>query len=148
MEQPKITWLVRTADEEDFRKSPEFYAGTYNQEEDLSIYIQLWNNRYGTEAVKPLSDFGISVTFDKEEDSVFLKYMTFHYGVAEFTPVVSGNTGVIQLPDTVELSGALNDGSDENTDNYIVLRLDISVPWNVSLKMNDLKTMTLGITKL
>lgn len=148
MEAPKITWLVRTVDDESFRKSPEFYAGAYDQEEDLELYIQIWNNRYGKETVKNLSDFGISVTFDKEEDSVFLKYMSFFLGIKEYDPVVNGNTGVIQLPDTVELSGAVNDGSDENTDNYVILRLVISVPENIRLKMNDLKSMTLGITKL
>ena len=148
MEAPKITWLVRTADDESFRKSPEFYAGAYDQEEDLELYIQIWNNRYGKETVKNLSDFGISVTFDKEEDSVFLKYMSFFLGIKEYDLVVNGNTGVIQLPDTVELSGAVNDGSDENTDNYVILRLVISVPENIRLKMNDLKSMTLGITKL
>ena len=147
MEQPKITWLVRRDSDEGFSKSPDFFAGAYNQKDDLSFYLQIWNNRYGTESVQDLTDFGISVAFDKEEDSVFLKSLYFTYGDKMLTPVVEGNTGVIHFTD-VSLSGTLNDGSDENTDNYIVVRLVISVPENVSLKMNDLKSMTLGITKL
>ena len=148
MEQPKITWLVRRADVEDFRKSPDYYAGVYDQSDDFAVYIQIWNNRYGKETVKSLSDFGISVTFDKEEDSVLLQYMYFQYGQKVLTPVITGNTGVVHFTDEVEISGTVNDGSDENTDNYIVVRLVISVPENVRLKMNDLKSMTLGITKL
>lgn len=148
MEKPRITWLVRRGDEENFTRSPEFHAGVYSQQEDMILFLQIWNNRYGTEAVKSLEDFGIAVTFDKEEDSALLKYLRFRYGQTVFEPVISGNTGVIHIPDYISLSGAVNDGSDENIENYIVLQLSLAVPPDVQLKLNDLKAMTFSITNL
>ena len=54
---------------------------------------------------------------------------------------------MIKLPESVVLSGMGNDGSDENSDNYVVVQLVIDIPDNVNLKMNDLKTMTLNVEK-
>ena len=62
MEEPKITWLVRRDDEEGFMKSPDFYAGTYNQKKELRLFLQIWNNRFGSETVHDLEDFGIRLT--------------------------------------------------------------------------------------
>lgn len=148
MEEPKISWLVRRDDDKEFTKSPDFYAGTYNQRKELRLFLQIWNNRFGSETVKDLEDFGISISFDKEEDTVLLKYMAFYLGLTTFTPIINGDTAVVKLPESVTLSGAMNDGSDENADNYVVVQMVIDIPENVNLKMNDLKTMTLNVTKL
>lgn len=148
MEEPKISWLVRRDDDKEFTKSPDFYAGTYNQRKELRLFLQIWNNRFGSETVKDLEDFGISISFDKEEDIVLLKYMAFYLGLTTFTPIINGDTAVVKLPESVTLSGAMNDGSDENADNYVVVQMVIDIPENVNLKMNDLKTMTLNVTKL
>lgn len=148
MEAAKISWLVRRDDEDGFMKSPEFYAGTYNQKKELRLFLQIWNNRFGAKAVHDLEDFGIRIAFDKEEDSVLLKYMSVYLGTMTFTPLVSGNSAVVKFPESTVISGAANDGADANTDNYVILQLVIDVPENVDLKLNDLKTMTLGIAKL
>lgn len=148
MEAPKISWLVRRDDEDGFVKSPEFYAGTYNQRKELRLFLQIWNNRFGQETVRDLEDFGIRISFDKEEDSVLLRYMSIYLGTTTFTPLVTDNSAVVKLPDSIVLAGTANDGADTNTDNYVILQLVIDVPENVSLKLNDLKTMTLSIAKL
>ena len=61
---------------------------------------------------------------------------------------MNGDTAVVKFPENVVLAGTANDGSDENTDNYVVVQMTIDIPENVNLKMNDLKTMTFNITKL
>ena len=147
MEEPKISWLVRRDEDKSFQKNPDFYTGTYNQKKPLQLYLQIWNNRFGSENVKDFEDISITISFDKEEDTVLLKYMTFILGMTTFTPVVNGDTAVIKLPESVVLSGMGNDGSDENSDNYVVVQLVIDIPDNVNLKMNDLKTMTLNVEK-
>lgn len=148
MQEPKITWFVRRTDSDSFSKESEFYAGTYNKKENLDLVIQIWNNRYGTTAVKDLEDFGITVSFDDEEDSVLLKYMRFTYDMSILTPQIVGNQAVVKLPENVVLSGALNDGSEESTDNYISLNMAIILPQSAKVKLNDLKSMTLSVAKV
>ena len=148
MEEPKITWLVRRDDEEGFMKSPDFYAGTYNQKKELRLFLQIWNNRFGSETVHDLEDFGIRFSFDKEEDSVLLQYLSVYLGTTTYTPIVTGNGAVVKFPESVVLHGTANDGADTNTDNYVIAQVVIDVPENVNLKLNDLKTMTMSIAKL
>lgn len=148
MQEPKISWFVRRADSDSFSKESEFYAGTYNKKDNLDLVIQIWNNRYGTTAVKDLQDFGLTVSFDDEEDSVLLKYMRFTYGMTILTPQIIGNQAVIKLPEDVVLSGALNDGSEESEENFISMSLAIILPKNIKVKLNDLKSMTLSVAKM
>lgn len=147
MKEPSITWFVRQDDDTEYQEDREYYAGTYNQDEDLVLNFMIWNNRYGSEACEDLKNFGITLSFDHEEDSVFLKYCQFLLnGNLWIVPQVVGNQATIQMPENIVLSGAINNGEATSADNYMTLRMIMTVPKSKNIKMNDLKGMTLYIT--
>ena len=152
MKNPQITWFVRKPDDpaySKFTQADSYYAGSYTQGNDMSIEFVIWNNRCGAEQCEDLSDFGISVSFMHLEDSSLLKYCSFIINNAyTIEPVYDGTTAVIQVPSSIVLSGAANDGTLSYNNNYIYLKLIVSIPDNETVKMNDLKTMCLNITKL
>lgn len=149
MDKPKITWFVKKSDDTSYNEDAEFYAGTYNQTTNLSIDIKIWNNRYGTENVKNLTDFGFKVWFDDEEDASLLKYFTFMLNnEIGLDPVITKNEALIQMPAGFAISGEMNDGSDHNTKNYMTLRIVLQIPASKKIKLNDLKTLNFTITTL
>lgn len=149
MKKPLITWFVRRDPEDGYEETNDFYAGSYNQEDNLEIEFMIWNNRYGTERVSDLRDFGITVSFDHEEDSGLLKYCQFMLnGGYWLSPNVVGNEAKVQFPADTVLSGAINNGESGSTENYITLKMVLSVPAGKKLKMNDIKGMTFNISNL
>lgn len=150
MLEPSITWFVRQDSDEEYQEDMDYYAGTYDQDEDFVLNFMIWNNRYGSEEREDLRNFGITVSFDHEEDSVFLKYCQFLVnGNLWIVPQVVGNQATIQIPESVYLSGAINNGEiSSSSDNFMTLRMVMTVPKSKNLKMNDLKGMTLYITSL
>ena len=149
MLEPQITWFVRKDSKDDYQEDDNFYAGSYNQDEDLTIDFMIWNNRYGKEVCQDLKDFGITVSFDYEEDSSLLQYCQFLLnGTLWLVPVLEGNQATIQIPKEITLSGAMNDGKMTNSDNYLILKMILTVPQNKKLKMNDIKGMTFNLTDL
>ncbi len=149
MEKPSITWFVRREQEDNYNETSDFYAGSYNQEDNLEVEFMIWNNRYGTERVADLKDFGITVSFDHEEDGSLLKYCQFVLnGGYWLTPQVTGNEATIQFPKDTILSGAINNGELGSSENYLTLKMILSVPAGKKIKMNDIKGMTFSVTNL
>ena len=152
---PKITWYVRKAvtdkdqTPEIYKENNDFYAGSYTQEEDLAIEFHIWNNRFGKTAVNDLNNFGITVQFDYEEDSALLQYMQFQLNGAYWLATDGiGNIAKVQMQNDIVISGAANTGEESAADNYIPLKLVLTVPKSKKIKLNDLKTMTLSISQL
>ena len=146
IQKPQITWFIYDKDSKTYLEEKEYYAGTYNQENDLEVFFMIWNNRYGTTTVEDLRDFSISVSFDDAEDMALLNYCVFMVNNAQYiTPTVVGNQSVIKIPESIVLSGAVNDGTEASTDNYMTLKFVLSVPEKIKIKMNDLKGITFDI---
>ncbi len=149
MEKPSITWFVRSNPEDSYEESSDFYAGSYNQEDNLEIEFMIWNNRYGTERAADLKDFGVTVSFDHEEDCSLLKYCQFMLNGGQWlNPEIAGNEATVQFPKDTVLSGAVNNGELGSSENYLTLKMVLSVPSGKKLKMNDIKGMTFNITNL
>ena len=149
MDKPKITWFVKKSDDDSYKEDSEYYAGSYNQSNNLNIDLMVWNNRYGTENVEDLENFGFKIWFDDEEDASLLKYLTFSLNnVMALTPVITKNEALVQLPTGYSISGAMNDGTQHNLSNFITLRIKLAVPSSKKIKYNDLKTLNFTITTL
>lgn len=141
MDKPIISWYSRIGDET-YQAQSELYAGTYTKEEKISVDIQIWNNRWGTEEVETLENFSLNIYFDTLEDSVLLQCCRVILGgLDELSLIITGQKATVAFPDTVKLSGMKNDGSSANSsDNYIALTFEFEAS-NYRLKENDLKSL-------
>ena len=132
MESPKITWQIKKRKDSSYKEETDYFAGVYNQKNNIDLEIVLWNNRYGLERVEDLKSFAISVTFNKN-----IIHPTINECVATFI-----------VPDDCVLSGEINDGSLDAVDNYAYIELSISVPSVYALKPNDYKTLSLDVINI
>lgn len=141
MDKPNITWYARIGDEA-YAAHKEFYAGTHTKEEKISVDMQIWNNRWGTEDVEALSDFTLNMYFDSLEDSALLQCCKVIMGGSDELPlIISGQKATVSFPDEVVISGLKNDGTSVNCKkNFIVLTFEFSAP-DYRLKENDLKSL-------
>lgn len=149
MLEPQIAWFVRRDSDDSYEENSEYFAGSYNQEDDLTVEFMIWNNRYGSSDCEDLRNFGVTMSFDYEEDSVLFKYCQFLLnGTLWIVPQINGNEATIAIPENIILSGTSNDGSLSNSDHYLTLRLVLTVPADKNIKMNDRKGLTLNLTNL
>lgn len=142
MEDPKITWYAKLNKETQYEETNDYYAGSYTPGHAIDVDIQIWNNRFGLDDVAMLSDFYIVVSFDRVEDSSLFDYCTIVLNDASIIPLKkNGKKAVLELPDTVKLSGTKNDGTlDSNVDHYMNLEFQFDAE-GTKLKENDLKDM-------
>ena len=142
MEDPKITWYAKLNKETQYEETNDYYAGSYTPGHAIDVDIQIWNNRFGLDDVATLSDFYIVVSFDRVEDSSLFDYCTIVLNDANISPLKkNGKKAVLELPDTVKLSGTKNDGTlDSNVDHYMNLEFQFDAE-GTKLKENDLKDM-------
>lgn len=142
MEDPKITWYAKLNKETQYEETNDYYAGSYTPGHAIDVDIQIWNNRFGLNDVATLSDFYIVVSFDRVEDSSLFDYCTIVLNDANILPLKkNGKKAILELPDTVKLSGTKNDGTlDSNTDHYMNLEFQFDAE-GAKLKENDLKDM-------
>lgn len=151
MKEPKITWYAKLKKEEEYIQTDNIYAGSYAQDiKYLSVLMQIWNNRWGTENIQTLSNFNINIYFENEEDYSLLKYCTVILNDSDILTInKTDKIGILSLPDNIELSGQYNDGKQENNpNNYINLEFRFSAPKNTKLKENDLKSLYFEIMPL
>jgi hypothetical protein len=149
LSEPVITWLVKKADDTSFTEKESYYAGNYRPNNGINLEFRIWNNRYGSQAVQNLEHFGISMVFDHYEDSALFTYMTFIVNNSEIlTPSVVAGEAILVIPEEIVLSGAVNDGSSNYSNNYMSLKIKLDIPGNISVKNNDLKNLSLDIVKL
>ena len=138
----KPTWYAKTLADTKYSTEQRIYAGTYTDNNRITVDIQLWNNRWGTEDVDDLIDYDIAFFFDRLEDSALLDYCSIYKD--ETKPVsyhVTGKKAVLEFETMPTLSGGKNSGSSiEDTDNYLQLRFVFSAVGE-RLKDNDLKSL-------
>lgn len=148
MESPKITWQIKKKKDSSYKEETDYFAGVYNQTNNIDLEIILWNNRYGLERVEDLKSFAISVTFNTLEDSTLLKYTTLMFNKNIIHPTINECVATFIVPDDCVLSGEINDGSLDAVDNYAYIELSISVPSVYKLKPNDYKTLSLDVINI
>lgn len=141
MNNPNITWYAKIGDST-YEARQEIYAGTYTKEEKISVDIQIWNNRWGTEDVEAVSDFALNIYFDSLEDSALLQCCRILLGGKDdLSLIISGQKATVSFPSTVTLDGVKNDGTSANSKtNYISLTFEFDAP-EYKLKENDLKSL-------
>ena len=148
MESPKITWQIKKKKDSSYKEETDYFAGVYNQTNNIDLEIILLNNRYGLERVEDLKSFAISVTFNTLEDSTLLKYTTLTFNKNIIYPTINECVATFIVPDDCVLSGEINDGSLDAVDNYAYIELSISVPSVYKLKPNDYKTLSLDVINI
>lgn len=148
MDKPIISWYSRIG-EETYQAQSELYAGTYTKEEKVSVDIQIWNNRWGTEDVEDLNNFALNIYFDTLEDSALLQCCKVILGgFDELSLIITGQKATVSFPDTVKISGTKNDGSSINSKrNYLALTFEFAAP-EYRLKENDLKSLYFEIVSM
>lgn len=148
MEGPKIEWYSRVGTDAKYAPDNNVYAGTYTKKHPLVIYLQLWNNRWGTEDVESLDNFYINMFFKHKEDSVLLEHCTVILNDSEVLNLNrSGDLATLEFPRAISLSGTKNDGSSKNNaDHFLTLQLTFDAG-DAELKENDLKSLFFDIVK-
>ena len=141
MNSSNITWYAKIGDAT-YEAQQEIYAGTYTKEEKISVDIQIWNNRWGTEDIESLKDFALNIYFDSLEDSALLQCCKVLLGgTDDLSLIIAGQKATVSFPSTVTLDGVKNDGTSANSKaNYISLTFEFDAP-GYSLKENDLKSL-------
>lgn len=140
MMSPKTTWYVLEDIDGLFEYSPKRthdMEGSYAPGDTVSIKIQLWNNRLGTEDVQDAVNAKLVIFFKNYEDNYLLKLCKIKLNDEEAKPVtIDMDRGLFNLG---TISGGANNGSDLNTDNYIQFELQIgAIPMNAKSELKGL----------
>lgn len=140
MMSPKTTWYVLEDIDGLFEYSPKRthdMEGSYAPGDTVSIKIQLWNNRLGTEDVQDAVNAKLVIFFKNYEDNYLLKLCKIKLNDEEAKPVtIDMDRGLFNLG---TISGGANNGSDLNTDNYIEFELQIgAIPMNAKSELKGL----------
>lgn len=142
-----IKWYIKN--DNTFYPEEDYFAGTYSSRTPLSITIQLWNNRYGTEDVDDLSDFALKASFEHLEDKSLLQYVKLSSGTVELDSTVLDDHIIFTMPSGTVLKGTANNGlTSENATNYMEMTFSFEVPEETNLKENDLKSLYFEIVSL
>lgn len=150
MDTPIVTWHAKLMPEENYEPTHSIFAGTCNYKQRIEVYLELWNNRGGTEDVPDLYNFNINVFFDTSEDVSLLKYcrVIVNEGT-EMSLQLLDNYGIINFPTPQRLSGRHNDGIAANNNDHILrLKFIFEPPADIRLKENDLKKLYFNIVDL
>lgn len=141
MQDANITWYVEDSTDSTLVPSEEYYAGTFVPNDTVTLKVYLWNNRWGTTEVASANDCKLVVYFETIEDSTLLSLCKASVDGGTLTEFdMDGGRGVIDLNRSI--SGAANNGSLSNTDNYSTIILQLG-PITDGMK-NSLKTMYLS----
>lgn len=146
---PVISVYIKQKDETDYLENKEYYAGTFDRADEIQMDMLIWNNRYGKEDAPEFKNFNISMEFEDIEDTALFNYCKcIVNGASIVSPTIIGDTAVVQFPENVVLYGTANDGSLLNSDNYTTFSLIFAIPKDKKIKMGDLKSLTLSISKI
>lgn len=148
MNAPKLEWYSRMEVDEKYALDNNIYAGTYTSNNPITVYLQLWNNRWGTEDVESLFDFHINMFFKDKEDSALINYCTVILNNADVLGMVYTDGYVtLEFPESITLSGIKNDGTTKNNPNNFITLQVIFDAEGTELKENDLKSLFFEIVK-
>ena len=111
--------------------------GSYAPGDTLSVKIQLWNNRRGTEDVANAENARLVMFFKNYEDNYLLKLCKIKFENEAKPVTIDMDRGIFELNKTI--SGSANNGTDLNTDNYLEFELQIGpIPLNVKSELKGL----------
>ena len=148
MESPKIEWYSKTGSDEKFAQDNDIYAGTYTKGHPISVDMQLWNNRWGTEDVEPLEDFYINMYFKDKEDVSLFEFCTVVFNGGDILGMErTEDKMTLVFPKAVTISGKKNDGTSKNSSNNFISLQFIFQAGEAELKEHDLKSLYLEIIK-
>ena len=146
MEDCKLTWHVKPEKAKDMIPAEEAFAGTYNSMHNIVTTFHLWNNRYGKEDVKDLTNYRLALSFGHTEDSSLLKYCHIKVNGSELAGQVSGKQLV--FGNMRSISGSANNGvTEDNPSNYIVIQFVFGPATGARLKESDLKDLYFDILR-
>lgn len=150
MKDSQITWYAKLNTDKEYTQSNSLYAGTYTQDNNIQVNMQIWNNRWGTEDVKDLTNFIINIYFENVEDSALFDYCSITLNNSDVLSInKSASIATLEMPADLSISGKHNDGTEKNNPkNYINLDFVFSAPTDIKLKENDLKSLYFEIVPL
>ena len=148
MDKPILSWQIKQKNGEKFYTATDEYIGDYSRRSKIDYIIRIWNNRLGLEDVEDFENFCIKLAFQDKEDASLLPYLTIKIDGLKLNLESYVDYSLLVFPHKVKLSGAKNDGSSENKDNYAEFELIFETPEDVRLKESDLKSLYLEILPL
>ena len=145
MDDCKLSWCVRPEKAKEMTPANEAFAGTYNSAHNISADFQLWNNRYGKEDVKDLSNYRLILSFGHTEDNALLPYCHLIVNGSEQSGQLSGGQLIFSGPRYI--SGSKNNGvPEENTSNFLAFTVNFG-PVQGRLKESDIKDLFIDISR-
>lgn len=137
-----IGWFVKEQDDV-FVAHTDYYAGSTIPDEEFNLEVELWNNRWNTdEDAADIKNAKLVISFANAEDSILLSLCEVKVNTGTYNTVDCNeiNRGLVELG---TISGAKNNGSESNTDNYKSIAIRFSkIPSNLT---NGLKSMFLDV---
>ena len=143
-----LEWYAKVDTSDTYEPTNEMYAGTLNKANNITLFLELWNNRFGDVTVPDFSDFNINLFFEYEEDKVLLDECKIQVNNKEVKIQKVDNYGVISMEGIV-LSGEKNNGLEkDNTSNFCMIKFELLSTENKKFKPADLKNLYFEIAKL
>ena len=143
-----LEWYAKVDASDTYAPTNEMYAGTLNKANNITLFLELWNNRFGDVTVPDFSDFNINLFFEYEEDKVLLDECKIQVNNKEVEIQKVDNYGVISMEGIV-LSGEKNNGLEkDNTSNFCMIKFELLSTENKKFKPADIKNLYFEIAKL
>jgi len=141
MQDPKISWFVKDPDDI-FVPQNEYHAGTYTKTDKIVVDFQIWNNRWGVEDVKELTNPVLNFYFDTIEDATLLSLCKITVDKYDNIPLMIKEQKASAVLGR-SLSGVKNNGDETaaaNRNNFVNIRFEFDAA-DYRLKENDLKNL-------
>lgn len=141
MNSPNLTWYIKEADDA-FVAHTEFFAGYCSSEDDFTIEMEIWNNRWNnTEDVEDVKNSKLVISFKDPESSVLLRLCSVKVNDSDYVAVDDSefNRGLVDIGN---ISGQKNNGSSIYQDNFKRVSIKFS---NLPGNMEGLKSMYLDL---
>lgn len=135
----RLEIIQKTVDEDNLMN--DYYLGTFAPDETFYISLDIWNNKNGATNINAAKDVQLEMFFMDLEDTVLLKYTMVSVDNGAYKQYEINDMNRIIIP-IRELSGKVNDGSEENVDNYSSVNIKFSIPKNIK---NDFKQLCLSL---
>ena len=143
-----LEWYAKVDVSDTYEPTNEMYAGTLNKANNITLFLELWNNRFGDITVPDFSDFNINLFFEYEEDKVLLDKCKIYVNNKEVEIQKVDNYGIISMEGIV-LSGEKNNGLEKDSaSNFCTIKFELLSTENKKFKPADLKNLYFEIAKL
>lgn len=143
-----LEWYAKVDTSDTYEPTNEMYAGTLNKANNITLFLELWNNRFGDVTVPDFSDFNINLFFEYEEDKVLLDECKIQVNNKEVEIQKVDNYGIISMEGII-LSGEKNNGLEkDSTSNFCTIKFELLSTENKKFKPADLKNLYFEIAKL